>query len=249
MEWDAQQYDTGFGFVTAYGTELLDLLALTAPARVIDVGCGTGDHAAELARRGFDVTGIDADGAMLARARELHPEVRFVAADAQLLDIAETFDAAFSNAALHWMTDQGAALHAIRGVLREGAPFVAEMGGHRNVAVVDAALEAATAGLEVPPIRKFFPSLAQEAALLEAAGFEVEFMRWFARPTALAAGQTPADWTKLFRANVWEAIPAGGQAEVAARVDELCEELRTAEGWAIDYWRLRFVARAAIAPS
>jgi SAM-dependent methyltransferase len=191
---------------------------------------------------------VDADAAMLARARELHPEVRFLAADVQAMHLDESFDAAFSNAALHWMTDQAAALCCIRGVLREGAPFVAEMGGHRNVAIVDAALEAATEGLDVPPIRKFFPTLGQEAALLEAAGFEVEMMRWFSRPTPLAPGQTPAAWTRLFRANVWDAVPGQARGFVASEIDRRCEELRTADGWTIDYWRLRFVARAAGRP-
>ena len=244
MDWDAQKYDTGFGFVTAYGTELLDLLDVAPPATVVDVGCGTGEHAHELSRRGFEVTGVDADAAMLSRARELHPEVRFVAADVQALDLGERFDAAFSNAALHWMTDQGAALRSIRGVLKPGAPFVAEMGGQHNVAVVDAALEAATSGLDVPEIRKFFPSLGQEAALLEAAGFDVEYMRWFPRQTALGAGQTPADWTRLFRANVWDAVPSDLYESVGAEVDRLCAQLQGPDGWFIDYWRLRFVARA-----
>ena len=244
MKWDAQRYDQGFGFVTAYGSALLDLLDLEPPASVIDVGCGTGEHAALLSQRGFEVTGVDADEDMVRRARALHPEVEFITADVHTLQLERVFDAAISNAALHWMTDQAAALRCIRGVLREGAPFVAEMGGRHNVAVVDAALEAATAGLDVPAIRKFFPSVAEEAALLEAAGFDVELMQWFARPTPLAPGQTPADWTRLFRANVWEAVPEQRWAEVAARVDEGCAALRTELGWSIDYRRLGFVARA-----
>jgi trans-aconitate methyltransferase len=244
MRWNAQRYDSSFGFVTVHGTQVLDLLELSPPASVVDVGCGTGVHAAELSRRGFEVTGVDSDPAMLARARELHPEVRFLAADAQCLRMDGTFDAAFSNAALHWMTDQGAALRSIRAVLRDGGPFVAEMGGKHNVATVDAALEAATASLEVPPIRKFFPSVAEEAALLEASGFDVELMQWFSRPTPLAAGQTPADWTRVFRANVWDAVPEDQRAKVAASVDAGCDALRTDDGWSIDYWRLRFVARA-----
>ena len=38
--------------------------------RVLDIGCGTGRHAIELARRGYRVTGIDLSAAQLRRARE-----------------------------------------------------------------------------------------------------------------------------------------------------------------------------------
>jgi SAM-dependent methyltransferase len=38
--------------------------------RILDIGCGTGRHAIELAKRGYKVTGIDFSGSMLARARE-----------------------------------------------------------------------------------------------------------------------------------------------------------------------------------
>ncbi len=246
MHWDAAAYDNGFSFVTAYGSALIELLDLAPAARVLDIGCGTGDHAAELRRRGFQVVGIDADAAMVQRARESHPEVPFVIADAQDLHLGEMFDAAFSNAALHWMTDQAAALQSIRCHLVTGAPFVAEMGGRGNVAVVDAALEQATAdlGLPVPPIRKFFPSLGEQAALLEDAGFEVGSMWAFARPTRLSAGQRPSDWTRLFRANVWAAVPSPEHARLAAAVDERCAELHDDLGWWIDYRRLRFCCHA-----
>ena len=124
--------------------------------------------------------------------------------DAQRLPTERLFDAAFSNAALHWMPDQAVALASIRSVLNPGAPFVAEMGGKNNVEVVDSALVHAVEalGLPTPHIRKFFPSLAQEAVLLAEAGFEVTAMQWFERPTPLSSEQTPADWTRLFRADV-----------------------------------------------
>jgi 2-polyprenyl-3-methyl-5-hydroxy-6-metoxy-1,4-benzoquinol methylase len=38
--------------------------------KILDVGCGTGRHAIELAKRGYTVTGIDLSEAQLARARE-----------------------------------------------------------------------------------------------------------------------------------------------------------------------------------
>lgn len=47
---------------------LLDELQLSPGGSVLDVGCGTGRHAIELAKRGYSVTGLDLSSEMLARA-------------------------------------------------------------------------------------------------------------------------------------------------------------------------------------
>jgi SAM-dependent methyltransferase len=47
---------------------LLEVLDLPPGGSVLDVGCGTGRHSVELARRGYAVTGIDLSSAMLAQA-------------------------------------------------------------------------------------------------------------------------------------------------------------------------------------
>ena len=56
-----------------------------------------------------------------------------------------TFDAVFSNAALHWMRDQDAVMAEVRRVLKPGGRFVAEMGGHGNIAAIRVALMAVLA--------------------------------------------------------------------------------------------------------
>lgn len=48
----------------------LDDRGIAGPGRALDVGCGTGDNAIELARRGFEVSAIDVAERALARARE-----------------------------------------------------------------------------------------------------------------------------------------------------------------------------------
>lgn len=63
---------------------------------ILDVGCGTGRHAIELARRGYQVTGIDLSAGQLKRAREKAREagvaVRFLKKDARKVRFHEQFD-------------------------------------------------------------------------------------------------------------------------------------------------------------
>jgi SAM-dependent methyltransferase len=65
-----------------------------APARILDMGCGTGWLACELAARGHDVTGADPAAAMLdvARARPGGGRVRWIRADAAGLATGDRFD-------------------------------------------------------------------------------------------------------------------------------------------------------------
>ena len=48
---------------------------------VLDGGCGTGRVAIELARRGLDVVGVDADPAMLSAARAKVPHLEWILGD------------------------------------------------------------------------------------------------------------------------------------------------------------------------
>ncbi len=63
------------------------------PRTVLDAGCGTGRVAIELARRGFDVVGVDVGADMLATARARAPELEWVEADLAALDLGRRFDA------------------------------------------------------------------------------------------------------------------------------------------------------------
>jgi len=96
----AGSYDDRWEQMAAEGVEVhgeADLVESMSPAdpgprTVLDAGCGTGRVAIELARRGYGVTGVDVDPAMLARARAKAPDLRWIEADLASLDLGQAFD-------------------------------------------------------------------------------------------------------------------------------------------------------------
>jgi SAM-dependent methyltransferase len=77
---------------------LVELLELPDGASILDIGCGTGRHAVELARAGYAVTGIDLSSGMLREARAAAEragvELELVQADATSFDLGREFHAA-----------------------------------------------------------------------------------------------------------------------------------------------------------
>lgn len=64
------------------------------PSRtILDLGCGTGNHALPLVRRGHEVVGVDRSEAMLERARAKGTEAEFVLGDVRDLRLGREFDA------------------------------------------------------------------------------------------------------------------------------------------------------------
>ena len=68
------------------------LLADRPGARVLDAGCGTGRVARELARRGYEVVGVDNDASMLAVARAEAPQLPWRLDDLAALADSEQYD-------------------------------------------------------------------------------------------------------------------------------------------------------------
>ncbi len=70
------------------------------PASILDLGCGTGNHAIELARRGYEVVGLDVSKPQLAIARQKvrrkRLPVTFVHGDMARFHLRRQFDAAIS---------------------------------------------------------------------------------------------------------------------------------------------------------
>jgi SAM-dependent methyltransferase len=106
---------------------LLELLRpLPAGATVLDLGCGTGHFARALAERGYRVTGVDPERAMLGVARERLP---VVCGDGQRLPFADgAFAATVVIAVLQYAADPVALLREARRVSRKRVVVLAVVG-------------------------------------------------------------------------------------------------------------------------
>jgi SAM-dependent methyltransferase len=101
------------------------LLDEAAPGRALDAGCGTGRHAAYLARRDHTVVGVDLSPAMLEQAREKLPTVAFLESDLSALPLrSECFDLVVCTLALLHVADLGGAVAELARVTRRGGRLV-----------------------------------------------------------------------------------------------------------------------------
>jgi SAM-dependent methyltransferase len=94
----AEYYDLIYTGIRNYKSDaatLADLLASLNPAcrTILDVACGTGEHARELAAHGFHVDGIDLNAAFVSIARGKNPHGRFLTADMRDFRIPRRYDA------------------------------------------------------------------------------------------------------------------------------------------------------------
>ncbi len=122
--------------------QLIALLDMTGDEKILDIPCGTGRHALELTRRGFDVTGVDRTASYLDEARrradDENLKVQWVHDDMRSFERPGEFDVVlnmytsfgyFEDAA-----DDRAAARGFFDALRPGGRLVMEMHGKENLA-------------------------------------------------------------------------------------------------------------------
>ena len=242
QEWSAERYVRDAGFVAKLGAGVVEWLAPRPGERILDLGCGDGALTVDLVAAGATVVGVDASADMVAAAQKRGLDAHRV--DGEALNFGPEFDAVFSNAALHWMPDADAVASGVFAALKPDGRFVAEFGGFANCAAIVTAFQSvARAHNLAPALAKpwYFPTEAAYSQVLERAGFRVERIQRFPRPTPVPAGMRA--WVEVFRAPLFDACGADREAVLDEVVALLEPSLRDEKGnWTADYVRLRVEA-------
>src|SRR5262249_3378894 len=146
--WNPQDYAHHSRSQEQWARELLTQIELRPNDTVLDIGCGDGRTTAAIAQAVPEgsVTGVDLSAEMITHGTTQHcrsttTNLRFSQADAAALPFSGEFSVVFSNATLHWVPDQRAAVQGIARALRSKGRVIAQFGGQGNVADVIAAFE------------------------------------------------------------------------------------------------------------
>ncbi|HET6422770.1 MAG TPA: class I SAM-dependent methyltransferase [Planctomycetaceae bacterium] len=243
-DWDPAVYSRNASFVANYGKSLIDWLRPQQGENILDLGCGDGVLTQELAACGADVIGVDASPRQIDAARRRG--VRALVVDGHELAFSAEFDAVFSNAALHWMQRPDEVLAGVVRALKPGGRFVGEFGGEGNVASIVAAMKHALQQRGIDYASRnpwYYPSAEEYRGKLEHAGFRVDEIVLFSRPTPLPGDIT--GWLETFAPRFTVGLSPRDRTSLFNELaDALRPQLFRDGKWIVDYVRLRF--RAAL---
>jgi trans-aconitate methyltransferase len=239
--WTSDTYRANAAYVPALGAAVFALLNPRTGERILDVGCGEGSLTQKILAAGATVVGIDASAEMVAAAAARGIDARVI--DAERLPFEREFDAVFSNAALHWVRDHDAMLAGVHRALKPGGRFVAEFGGHGNIAAIQVAIRSVLAnhGWDTN-VHRYYATPAEYSARLEAHGFTVQQIDLVPRPTPLPTGMR--GWLETFERTTLDRLLSDQRETFLQEVEDLLrEEVCDSYGnWTAHYVRLRFLA-------
>lgn len=214
----AEQYDR---YRLTYPSELIDDLAGLQPAKVLDVGCGTGKAAVALAERGLSVLGVEVDERMAQVARRHGVEVQ-VAAFESWDAAGHTFDLITCGDAWHW-------IDPARGITK--AAEVLNVGGSIARFWTSTVLDEATSAAFDPIYRTYAPEVtpvwhpAQSVPRVHASSADL-----FERSVSFSLAEARSyQWERSFGGDEWVGLAAtvsDHQHLGAERLTALLEALR-----------------------
>lgn len=248
QDWNPELYNDKHAFVYDYGKKIVELLNPKKNERILDVGCGSGQLTAQIAKLSNEVIGIDKSPAMIADAMIKHKSILFQIADASDFHFKKKFDAIFSNATLHWVTDYKNAIRCMYNNLHDTGRIVLEFGGKGNVNTIINELRKSLANRGYITQSKaqpwYFPTISEYTYLLESAGFLVKMAQHIDRPTELADAKTGIkDWITMFGAPFFYNVNLLDMDSIKYEVQENVKSKCLIDGkWYADYKRIRIVA-------
>ena len=240
--WTRDSYREHAAYVPALGAAVFALLDPKPGERILDLGCGEGALTERIVAAGATVVGIDTSEEMVAAATARGLDARLI--DAERLPFDSEFDAVFSNAALHWIRDHDALLAGVHRALKPGGRFVAEFGGHGNIAAIQVAIRSVLARRRWQTnIQRYYATPAEYSARLHAHAFTIAQIELIPRPTPLPTGVR--GWLETFERATLDRLPQDEREVFLQEVEDLLrEEICDREGnWTAHYVRLRFLAR------
>jgi len=127
--WSPEQYQKFADHRLRPALELLARIPLDSPARIFDLGCGTGSVTRLIAERWSSaaVCGIDNSAEMLRKAQAEAGHVRWLEADVAEWTPEEPPALIYSNACLHWLEDHDVLLPRLVGYLEKGGCLAVQM--------------------------------------------------------------------------------------------------------------------------
>ncbi len=139
--WDPAQYARFEAERTLPCRDLIARVASASPARIIDLGCGSGASTALLRKQwpAAHLVGLDSSPEMITAARREDPAIDWVLQDVRAWRPREPFDLVFSNAALQWVPDHEELFPRLLGRVAPGGLLAVQMpanfdsGAHRAI--------------------------------------------------------------------------------------------------------------------
>ncbi|WP_394822759.1 methyltransferase domain-containing protein [Pendulispora albinea] len=205
--WNPQQYER---FKAERELPFFDLMSLLrrepSPARVVDLGCGTGELTRVLHRQlgARETLGIDSSAEMLARAPG-DPGLRFEQHDIRAFAPAPeggTFDLVWSNAALQWIDDHPSLFARLTQYVAPGGQLAVQMPANfdypTHVLAGEVASEAPFRETSLGDYRRKYPLLTPEgyAELLHELGYTKQHVRLQVYAHLLPSRDDVVEWVK-----------------------------------------------------
>jgi len=147
--------------------ELIELIegGRIQPCKVIDIGCGEGVHSVYLAKKGFDVTGIDLSENAIKHAKQnakdAGVDVKFIVMDILDLDkLDKKFDFVLEWAVMHHIRPEQREKYVenVSGVLKDDGKYLSVCFGRQSVVFGEAGEKVRDSGKSAPGLKIYFSS-------------------------------------------------------------------------------------------